>query len=99
MTEEQKSKCRLIFHHYGVDNQRRQLCEECAELIQATIKLDRMTENGKPNMEAYSHFCEELADVMIMIEQIRQTVSANLVNSYIEQKLDRQMKRIEEENK
>lgn len=97
MTNEQKTKCAEIIAHYGVNKQRRQLCEECAELIQATIKLDRLTENGKPNMEAYSHFCEELVDVMIMIEQMRQTVSANLVNSYVEQKLDRQMKRIEEE--
>jgi hypothetical protein len=98
MTNEQKEKCAEIIVHYGVKKQRRQLCEECAELIQSAIKVDRLSEDGSLHMEAYSHFCEELADAIIMIEQIRLTVSENLVNSYIEQKLDRQMKRIEEEN-
>lgn len=92
MTEEQKSKCRLIYNHYGPRNQLRQLCEECAELIQATIKYDR---TGK--LDDYSHLCEEFADVMIMVEQIKIGLSENMVTSFINEKLDRQIRRIENE--
>lgn len=92
MTEEQKSKCRLIYNHYGPRKQLRQLCEECAELIQATIKYDR---NGK--LDDYSHLCEELADVMIMSEQIKIGLSENMVTSFINEKLDRQIRRIDNE--
>ena len=93
MTDKQKAKCKQILEHYGAENQRRQLCEECAELIQAAIKYERTS----PNLEAYSHLCEELADVMIMIEQIKLTVSENAVNSFINEKIERQMRRIESE--
>lgn len=55
MTYEQKAKCKQILEHYGAENQRRQLCEECAELIQAAIKYER---TGR-NLEAYSHLLYE----------------------------------------
>lgn len=97
MTDEQRNKCKQILEHYGAENQRRQLCEECAELIQAAIKYDRKGRNLGANIEAYSHLCEELADVMIMIEQVRLTVSENMVNSFINEKIERQMRRIESE--
>lgn len=48
MTEEQKSKCKDIFLHYGIASQRRQLIEECAELIQALTKYERKFETGRP---------------------------------------------------
>ena len=98
MTEKQKAKCKQILEHYGAENQLKKLCEECAELVQAAIKFDIATsKNGKQNIETYSHLCEELADVMIMIEQVRLTVSENAVNSFINEKIERQMRRIESE--
>lgn len=98
MTDEQKRKCRGILDYYGRTAQLRQLIEECAELIQAAAKYNRVTNDGeKTNLIAYQHLCEELADVMIMTEQIRQSVNDNMVQAYINAKLDRQLGRIADE--
>lgn len=51
------TSCRMIFDHYGEKNQRKQLIQELAELIQA------VTKNNEEN------FIEELADVQVMIDQ------------------------------
>jgi NTP pyrophosphatase (non-canonical NTP hydrolase) len=98
MTDEQKRKCRGILDYYGRTAQLRQLIEECAELIQAAAKFNRVTNDGeKQNLIAYQHLCEELADVMIMTEQIRQSVNDSMVQAYINAKLDRQLGRINNE--
>lgn len=98
MTDEQKRKCGKILDYYGKVAQLRQLIEECAELIQAAAKYNRVTNDGeKTNLIAYQHLCEELADVMIMTEQIRQSVNDNMVQAYINAKLDRQLGRIADE--
>lgn len=98
MTDEQKQKCCKILAHYGKAAQLRQLIEECAELIQAAAKYNRVTNDGeKQNLIAYQHLCEELADVMIMTEQIRQAVNENMVKAYVDAKLDRQLGRIADE--
>ena len=49
---------------WGLTSQTTMLMEECAELIQAVSKLHRY---GNPNK-----MYEEIADVEIMIEQIKQ---------------------------
>lgn len=97
MTNKQRALCRKIVTHYGEKAQRRILIEECAELVQAVTKLERAETAGKFGMEERSHLCEELADVMIMVEQIASCYSWNLISAYIDKKLERQMKRIEEE--
>jgi NTP pyrophosphatase (non-canonical NTP hydrolase) len=98
MTDEQKQKCYKILAHYGRAAQLRQLIEKCAELIQAAAKYNRVTNNGEnQNLIAYQHLCEELADVMIMTEQIRQSVNENMVKAYMDAKLDRQLERIAKE--
>lgn len=52
------NKLEKIFSHYGYNNQRKKLIEECSELIRAIIRDDD------------ENFVEELADVAILIEQI-----------------------------
>lgn len=51
-------KLEKIFNHYGYNNQRKKLIEECSELIRAIIRDDD------------ENFVEELADVVILTEQI-----------------------------
>ena len=41
MTEDQARKAKIIYDHYGDKVQRRQLVEECSELIQALCKYER----------------------------------------------------------
>ena len=47
------------------------------------------------------HITEELADVHVILEQIRRAfeIDTKELSKYMHQKVDRQIKRIEEENK
>ena len=50
---------------WGNDAQIDMIQEECLELALAIRKYRR-----KPTQETYDHMCEELADVIIMVEQV-----------------------------
>lgn len=102
MTEEQVLKAFKILNHYGEKKQRRQLVEECAELIQAVTKLERAQESDSiaKVIERTHDLASELADVRIMIEQIEMTISGDIstnIQEQIEYKLQRQLDRIEHE--
>lgn len=95
MTELQCKRCGEILHHYGVMEQRRQLVEECAELIQAVSKLHRA--DYRNAAAAFDNFLEELADVEIMVEQMKQTLTPSELDRLgrIETaKINRQLRRI-----
>lgn len=81
-----------IASHYGYTAQAQITVEECAELTQAICKLRRAWSN-----ERLEHVKEELADVLIMARQLRVMLGADDIDEIINQKLDRQIKRIEEE--
>lgn len=59
-----------IAEHYGYEAQSNQLIEECAELIQAISKHLRAKEWDKEQI-ALENLIEEIADVEIMLEQIK----------------------------
>lgn len=90
-----------IAKHYGYDNQSNQLIEECAELIQAINKHKRVLSGGQKTelkmSQAIENIIEEIADVELMLEQIKYLLSINTV--YVEgvkqQKVMRTMKKIE----
>ena len=99
---------RTIARHYGYDAQSRQLIEEMAELTQAINKYWRTElQCGKnlcnpwdgympDNSEEYYNLVEEIADVQIMLEQMKFFLAAGHdVNCIIDEKLDRQIYRIE----
>ena len=91
MTDEQKEKCRQIVEHYGFEGQRDILIEECAELIQAVCKIKR--DGGGVSF----NFLEELADVSIMIEQMKQALNGKELIEFltiVNQKIERQLARI-----
>lgn len=88
MTGMQEAAIEQITSHYTYDHQRDVAVEECAEFIQAVCKCKR----GKP--DAFDNFKEEVADVLIMAEQMRQYIGAESVDQIINQKLKRQLDRI-----
>lgn len=61
-----------IADHFGYEKQKNMLIEEMAELIQALNKFDR-----KKNEEAYENIIEEMADVELMIDQVRYLLDIN----------------------
>lgn len=90
-----------IINHYGVNNQLRQFNEECFELIEAIIDY-RYVEvyKGSPAEKFHKeHIAEELADVMVMLEQFKlyYDISSEEITDIFWSKVDRQLKRIEEE--
>lgn len=104
MTDKQKATCGVILKHYGIESQRRQLIEECAELIQAITKLESADKRdewlkGEEQSEASKaeqHLYEELSDVEIMLEQVKEYYYLGN-ESIIEDKLNRQLERIKRE--
>lgn len=83
-----------IIAHYGAQHQLIKLCEECGELIQQAAKCyDR-------DQPFSADFIEELADVEVLIMQFRTIMGAywfGVLERTICEKLDRQLKRIEDE--
>ena len=83
--------------HYGAKNQMGVACEESAELIQAISKCLRY----KDDIEARNNLVEEIADVLIMIDQLKIIVNIKdyEIECYRRYKLDRLERRIENEKK
>ena len=65
--------------HYGKDVQSTVCMEECAELIQAISKEKR----GKSDKE---HLSEEMADVIICIEMLKEiySISDDMISAWIQ---------------
>ena len=81
--------------HYGAKNQMGVACEESAELIQAISKCLRY----KDDIEARNNLVEEIADVLIMIDQLKIIVNIKdyEIECYRRYKLERLERRIENE--
>lgn len=80
-----------IASHYGFTSQADMLSEEAAEYMVALNKLRR----GKA--EAYENIKEEVADVLIMTRQMRYLLGYENIDRIINEKLNRQVRRIEDE--
>lgn len=87
MNKNYENDCKSIYNHYGIYLQRQQLIQECAELIQGITKND------------YENFCEELADVQVLIDQflIGEPDIKQKVDLIKEAKVARQLRRIADE--
>ena len=72
-----------------MDNQLNKTIEECAELIQALVKL-----------ESRENTIEEIADVQIMLKQMLYLLDCEKeMEKVMEYKINRQLKRIRKEKK
>lgn len=83
---------RHSIEHYGKDMQLTVCMEECAELIQAISKEKR----GKSDR---SHLVDEMADVLICIQILRQIydVPEDSLDCHVAIKQERIMRRIEKD--
>lgn len=97
-----------IINHYGINNQQRKLAEEVFELQEAIISANNFKENvgvniftGKVPEEFYNHIAEELADVIVILEQFKRYY--NIPDDEIEKikdfKVKRQLERIDNNEK
>ena len=93
MTREQKLKAMHILQYYSGDKQMLKCVEELTELIEAIIKHINKGDNR-------AAIFEEIVDVEIMLEQMRQIIpyGPNDFEDEIDRKLDRQLERIRRGN-
>lgn len=97
MNELQKKKCGEIAEYYGQKKQEIQAVQEFTELNLLLTK--------RPDQRKQMNFREEIkgeiADCLIMIEQIQQIhgISDGEISYTVDYKISRQMKRIESEVK
>jgi hypothetical protein len=112
----EKDKARIIelttiLDHYGSKAQSRQAVEELSELIQAICKCERMNytfgeceddpANLEESMSAYKNLLGEIADVIVMIEQLKIMVGERdrtRIENIIDEKINRQLERIKAES-
>lgn len=86
-------------NHYGTDNQRIKVVEELSELIQAIAKVHSCS--GNPiDKELWTVLCnnlfEEIADVEIMLEQLKMMYNCfDEVSEWKDKKIARLQKRLE----
>ena len=84
-------RIKTIADHYGIENQMRQLAEECSELAVEASHSARIGTTVK--------IIEEMADVLIMMEQViyLANIAIEDIDECIQFKIDRQLERIKEE--
>ena len=82
---------------YGKEAQCRQTMEECAELIQAVNKMLRY-EDRPAEPEYYANLIEEIADVEIMLYQLKVmfNIDDDQVFAFKVQKAKREQERLKE---
>ena len=87
-----------IAHYYGFSHQANILIEEMSELTKELCKYNRATTIAE-KVELLENIYEEIADVEIMLEQMRVLLGGGRIDAYKTAKIERQLERIEEELK
>lgn len=91
-------KLERITANYTFGQQRAIFVEECAEAIKAVCKVERAADSSlEVYAEKISDLISEVADVLIMAQQMRLYLGTEKVDAEIQRKLDRQLERIREE--
>ena len=94
-----------IINHYGLMPQIKYFQSEVFELNEAIIRHNEIEESGlyksSDESEARQHIIEEIADVLVMLCQFVEFYKINFddINEIMNQKIDRQLERINGEIK
>lgn len=92
---DRESKLLFLINHYGTLNQKLIAIEEMAELQKAIVKHIR-----QESEENINSVIEEIADVQVMLEQLKMIFSCRTkIDEIMDAKIDRQIKRIMDESK
>lgn len=95
MNNKESAYCLHILNHYGWNHQKIQAVQELSELILALSRRDNQASETK----YVTDIAEEIADVYIMIEQIKLNlhISDDEIRNIVNYKLERQLQRIKDE--
>jgi len=93
MTKDERQILTDAIYHYGTKTQVVKTCEEMAELQQALCKA---LTNGCMTRELWNHIAEEIADVEIMLWQVKHIYqNREAVQEWRERKIQRLHDRME----
>ena len=99
-----KKETLIIARHYGLEHQLEKQLEELEELHEATrflLKITRSASFATPTgQQALTHYCEEVADVNIMIDQNNFLLGGDTlkqIDAWRKFKVARQLRRIADE--
>lgn len=92
-----ETKLKVIAQHYGYHKQKDIAIEEMAELTMAICKLGRTSTIDDDYSKAFNNVLEEIADVTVMMLQLAKLLGEDRVFEIMEQKLNRQLERIADE--
>ena len=92
-----KDKEKQIINHYGVLSQLKYMQTEMFEFIEAILTKELV--GAYPVVKEKQHIEEEYADLTMMLEQFKEyyNLDEDNIKKIKEQKIERQLKRIEEE--
>ena len=89
---DRERKLLFLIDHYGTLNQMLIAIEEMAELQKAIVKHIR-----QESEENINSVIEEIADVQVMLEQLKMIFSCrSKIDEIMDEKIDRQIKRIKD---
>ena len=97
---EDNKQLREVADYYGMELQTEKLIEECAELCAAAARLSLVYRIGTTVFPhtLYENFCEEMADVLNVIEQLVFLYDAEEeVNHIRQEKIKRTLRKIRAE--
>lgn len=87
---DRESKLLFLINHYGTRMQQDIVIEELSELQKAIIKYRR-----EPSDKTKEAVIEEIADVQVMLEQLKMIFSCkSKTDEIMDVKIDRQIKRV-----
>lgn len=92
---DRERKLLFLIDHYGTRIQQDIAIEELSELQKSIIKYRR-----EPSDKTKESVVEEIADVQVMLEQLKMIFSCRTkIDEIMDAKIDRQIKRIMDESK
>ena len=92
MQRSEKIKC--VAYHYGMAHQSKKAIEEMSELTKALCKIDGVPAIDPKNEMYLIDVIEEIADVIVMMEQLKLFFGQKQIEDTIDLKIDRQIERI-----
>lgn len=95
-----ENQLKQIIEHYGIMKQLKYIHSEYFELDEAIVIREQEGEDiSSYTDELENHIAEEIADVMVMLEQFRiyYGIDKELIKDLMEYKASRQIERIENE--
>lgn len=84
--------CKAALDHYGEQHQIGKAIEELGEL---SVEISRIWIQGHKTPKNIESYCDELADVLIMVQQLREIAKRNGWEDQLEERINYKLARLD----